>query len=221
MSREPSQCTALEAVHNDAEALAGYMKANSAIAAFLKNPVIDDKKKKDIVTKIVREARLQPECTRTRPPAPLARHVSEGSRLFLVQGSFSPIFANFLNLLVDKRRMQLVGNIVEEFEVIYCNLTDTQVSVVNANVTFRSGFIWLLGLEMASTAAVRVSEVGQAGRAIQPATENERGRSRAERTSPAARCRESDESAEQRSGLVLLSGVREVKLPGMHIGSVG
>lgn len=55
----------------------------------------------------------------------MCRIVTTGS---LLQGSFSPIFTNFLNLLIDKRRVNLIGAIVEEFEAIYCDITDTQAS---------------------------------------------------------------------------------------------
>lgn len=48
-------------MHNDAETLASYMKANQAIAVFLTNPVIEDKKKKEVVAKIAKEARRLPD----------------------------------------------------------------------------------------------------------------------------------------------------------------
>jgi len=92
----------LDNVHADTETLAAYMKANAGIATFLRNPVIGESKKKEVIAKIAKE------------------------------GSFTPTFANFLNLLVDKRRIALSSDICEEFEEIYCNLTDTQVATVTS-----------------------------------------------------------------------------------------
>jgi hypothetical protein len=86
----------LEAVHADAETFAAYCAANSGIVGVMANPVLSDSKKKDLIAKMAKE------------------------------GSFSPLFVSFLNLLVDKRRISLVDEILADFEEIYCGLTDTQ-----------------------------------------------------------------------------------------------
>lgn len=61
------------------------------------NPVVDATKKKAVVAKISKEAGFQKYTT------------------------------NFLNLLVEKDRVNLLNEICESFEEQYCVLTDTQV----------------------------------------------------------------------------------------------
>ena len=94
----------LDAVHADAETFAAYCSANRSIVDVLSNPVLTEGKKKDLVAKLAKE------------------------------GNFSALFVNFLNLLVDKRRIALVDNILADFEEIYCGLTDTQVATVTSAV---------------------------------------------------------------------------------------
>ena len=43
------------------------------------------------------------------------------------EADFHPFTSNFLNLLVDKKRIGNIADIVEEFENLYCESTDTQV----------------------------------------------------------------------------------------------
>lgn len=95
---------ALDSVHADVETLDAYIKANDAVASFLANPVMEDEKKKDILTKLGKEA------------------------------GFHPFTTNFLNLLVDKKRIGQIQEIAEEFEVLYCENTDTQVATVTSAV---------------------------------------------------------------------------------------
>jgi F-type H+-transporting ATPase subunit delta len=95
---------ALESVHGDMETIAAYMAANPSVGTFLSNPTMEDKAKKDIITKLGKEA------------------------------DFHPFTANFLNLLVDKKRIQNVEDIVEEFENLYCESTDTQIATVTSAV---------------------------------------------------------------------------------------
>lgn len=45
-----------------------------------------------------------------------------------------PHVANFLNVLVDNKRIDLIKNIVKEFEVLYNQTTDTQLAVVTSVV---------------------------------------------------------------------------------------
>lgn len=74
------------------------MAANPAMSTFLANPTMEPKKKKDVLAKLGKEA------------------------------SFHPFTSNFLNLLVDKSRIGQLDAIAEEFEALYCESTDTQVS---------------------------------------------------------------------------------------------
>ena len=99
---------ALESVHGDMETIAAYMAANPSVGTFLSNPTMEDKAKKDIITKLGKEA------------------------------DFHPFTANFLNLLVDKKRIQNVEDIVEEFENLYCESTDTQVRIAPDRPFFSS-----------------------------------------------------------------------------------
>ena len=86
----------LDQIHADVETFSAYSLSNAGIASVLSNPVLSDAKKKDLVAKIAKE------------------------------GSFSPVFVNFLNLLITKRRINLINQILAEFEAIYCDLSDTQ-----------------------------------------------------------------------------------------------
>ena len=86
----------LDQIHADVETFSAYSLSNAGIASVLSNPVLSDAKKKDLVAKIAKE------------------------------GSFSPVFVNFLNLLISKRRINLINQILAEFEAIYCDLSDTQ-----------------------------------------------------------------------------------------------
>lgn len=49
-----------------------------------------------------------------------------------------PHTANFLNILIDTRRIEIVIEIVKEFELVYNTLTDTQVAVVTSVVNLES-----------------------------------------------------------------------------------
>jgi hypothetical protein len=88
---------ALESVHADMETITAYMAANPAVGAFLKNPTMEGKVVKDVLSKLGDEA------------------------------DFHPFTRNFLNLLVDKKRINSILSIAEEFENLYCESTDTQV----------------------------------------------------------------------------------------------
>jgi F-type H+-transporting ATPase subunit delta len=89
----------LDQIHADVETFAAYSLSNAGIASVLANPVLSDEKKKDLVAKIAKE------------------------------GSFSPVFVSFLNLLINKRRINLINQVLAEFEAIYCDLSDTQARV--------------------------------------------------------------------------------------------
>lgn len=68
------------------------------------NPVVEADKKKAVVAKIAKEAGFQRYTT------------------------------NFLNLLVEKDRVNLLSEICESFEEQYCTLTDTQVATLRSAV---------------------------------------------------------------------------------------
>jgi F-type H+-transporting ATPase subunit delta len=94
----------LEAVHADMDAIAGLIKDNVALTELLYSPVVDIEKKKAVIAKIGKEAQFQ------------------------------KYTMNFLNLLIQKDRLNKLDEICESFEDGYCKLTDTQVAVVRSAV---------------------------------------------------------------------------------------
>lgn len=71
---------------------------------FLSNPVLSDDKKKTVIKSLASE------------------------------GNFNPYTVNFLNVLVDKRRISSLRDIIAIFEELYCDATDTQVAIVTSAV---------------------------------------------------------------------------------------
>jgi F-type H+-transporting ATPase subunit delta len=53
-------------------------------------------------------------------------------------GGLQPFTTNFLNILVDSRRIDLINEIVKEFEVVHNRLTDTELAVVSSVVKLES-----------------------------------------------------------------------------------
>merc|ERR1711990_220037 len=51
-----------------------------------------------------------------------------------VSGSFNQISTNFLNLILDKGRIDCIVEMIEAFESLYFQSTDTQVAVVKSSV---------------------------------------------------------------------------------------
>jgi len=94
----------LEAVHADVDSVAGLVKDNQKLRELLYNPVVENAKKKAVIAKITKEA------------------------------GFQKYTSNFLNLLVEKDRMNLLSEICESFEEQYCDLTDTQVATLRSAV---------------------------------------------------------------------------------------
>jgi F-type H+-transporting ATPase subunit delta len=94
----------LESVHGDMETIAAYMTANPSVGTFLANPTMEAPRKKDILSTLGKEA------------------------------DFHPFTTNFLNLLVDKKRIGAIAAIIDEFENLYCESTDTQVATVTSAV---------------------------------------------------------------------------------------
>ena len=88
----------LDDVHADVDALQALFSENEQIKHFLFNPVMTPEKKRDVVKNISKEAGLSKYTT------------------------------NFLNLLIDKDRVEAIEEILEAFEQTYCKMTDTQVS---------------------------------------------------------------------------------------------
>lgn len=75
---------------------------------FFSNPTIDTEKKRQLLDEIVESSGLQPHT------------------------------ANFLNILVDAKRIDLMKDIVKEFELVYNSLTDTELAVVTSVVKLES-----------------------------------------------------------------------------------
>ena len=58
--------------------------------------------------------------------------VAEGPKKAMIatlgsDAGFNEYTLNFLNLLVDRQRMDIVSDVIEAFETKYCEITDTQV----------------------------------------------------------------------------------------------
>ncbi|XVF04488.1 hypothetical protein REPUB_Repub05bG0087100 [Reevesia pubescens] len=75
---------------------------------FFANPTIDIIKKCQVLDEIVKSFELQPHT------------------------------ANFLNILVDAKRIDLIKEIMKEFEMVYNKLTDTELAVVSSVVKLES-----------------------------------------------------------------------------------
>lgn len=87
----------LEQVHSDVDAIAALVKENKKFADLMYNPIVEADKKKAVIQEISKGAGFQKYTT------------------------------NFLKLLVEKDRVNLLNEICESFEEQYCQLTDTQV----------------------------------------------------------------------------------------------
>ncbi|XP_068643670.1 ATP synthase delta chain, chloroplastic-like [Aristolochia californica] len=75
---------------------------------FFLNPTIDTEKKRKVLDDIAVESKLQ------------------------------PYTANFLNIVVDMKRVEIIKDIVKEFEVVYNKLTNTELAVVSSVVMLGS-----------------------------------------------------------------------------------
>ena len=69
------------------------------VKEFLFNPMVEEKKKRDLMKSLADDAGL-------------SKHT-----------------LNFMNLLLDQGRLFSIAEIFDEFEIQYCKLTDTQVSL--------------------------------------------------------------------------------------------
>ncbi|GAU44967.1 hypothetical protein TSUD_184680 [Trifolium subterraneum] len=57
---------------------------------------------------------------------------------FATSSGFQPHTQNFLNILIDSRRIDIITDIVKEFELVYNRLTDTELVVVTSVVKLES-----------------------------------------------------------------------------------
>jgi F-type H+-transporting ATPase subunit delta len=94
----------LEQVHSDVDAIAALVKENQKFADLMYNPIVESDKKKAVIQEIAKGAGFQKYTT------------------------------NFLKLLVEKDRVNLLNEICESFEEQYCQLTDTQVATLRSAV---------------------------------------------------------------------------------------
>ena len=82
--------------------------SDEEVFEFFTNPTIEDEKKKKVVEELAASSALQPQT------------------------------ANFLNVLLDGNRIELIKDTVKEFESVYNTLTDTELAVVSSVVELES-----------------------------------------------------------------------------------
>lgn len=75
---------------------------------FFTNPIIDAEKKREVVEEIASSSKLQ------------------------------PFTANFLNVLIDTRRIDLIKEVIKEYEIVHNKLTQTEMAVVTSVVKLES-----------------------------------------------------------------------------------
>ncbi|CAO2829009.1 unnamed protein product [Amaranthus hypochondriacus] len=85
--------------------------SDEQVYAFFANPVISTEKKREVLDEIVSSSVLQPHT------------------------------ANFLNILVDADRLELIKDIVKEFEVVFNQITNTELAVVSSVVPLKSNHL--------------------------------------------------------------------------------
>lgn len=84
------------------------MFSNSEVFDFFTSPVISLEKKRQVIDEITSTTNLQP-------------HV-----------------VNFLNILIDVKRIDMIKEILKEFELVYNKLTDTELAIVTSVVKLES-----------------------------------------------------------------------------------
>ncbi|XP_028765068.1 ATP synthase delta chain, chloroplastic-like [Neltuma alba] len=82
--------------------------ADPGVFSFFNNPTIETEKKKKVVEEIATSSSLQPHTQ------------------------------NFLNILVDAKRIDLIKDIAREYEFVYNDLTDTELAIVSSVVKLES-----------------------------------------------------------------------------------
>merc|ERR1711879_79399 len=95
---------ALEAVHSNMDALSAVFAESEDVSEYLCSPAVAEADKRQMIATLGTEA------------------------------GFNEYTLNLLNLLVDRQRMDCVSEVIEAFEVKYCELTDTQVATVRSAV---------------------------------------------------------------------------------------
>lgn len=82
--------------------------ADESVYDFFANPTIDQEKKRQLIDEISKSSALQPHTT------------------------------NFLNILIDAKRLDAIKDIVKEFETVYNSITNTELAVVSSVVQLES-----------------------------------------------------------------------------------
>lgn len=95
---------ALDTVHADVDSLQSAFKDTPDVKEFLFNPMVEEKKKRDLMKSLADDAGL-------------SKHT-----------------LNFMYLLLDQGRLYSIAEIFDEFEIQYCKLTDTQVATLRSAV---------------------------------------------------------------------------------------
>lgn len=88
--------------------LASVIKETEDLPEFLSSPLVDEKKRREVLATVCREA------------------------------GFDQDTENFLNLVMDKDRASLLEDICESFETEYCKMTETQVRMPMPMVTMHN-----------------------------------------------------------------------------------
>jgi F-type H+-transporting ATPase subunit delta len=99
-----SESDELEKVHQDMDALASVLAENADVKDYFSNPVVPEEDKRELLEKLSKDT------------------------------GFSQNTQNFLGLLVQARRFDVVDEIVTAFENEYCKITDTQVATLTSAV---------------------------------------------------------------------------------------
>eukprot|EP00271_Cylindrocystis_brebissonii_P010122 TRINITY_DN26217_c0_g1_i1.p1 TRINITY_DN26217_c0_g1~~TRINITY_DN26217_c0_g1_i1.p1 ORF type:complete len:263 (-),score=47.80 TRINITY_DN26217_c0_g1_i1:878-1666(-) len=99
--------------------------SNKGLADFFANPTVEDAQKKGIIKQLATDIKLDQKTQ------------------------------NFLNLLVDKRRIYLLQDIAIVFEELYCESTDTQVAIVTSAVKLENAQQALIAKKLQSMTGAR------------------------------------------------------------------
>lgn len=91
----------LDEVHSDIDTLVGIFKEDESVREFLLNPMMPGDKKKDVIDKLAKDAKL------------------------------TPYTVNFLGLLIDQDRLVSADSIFDAFEQRFCEIRETLVATVH------------------------------------------------------------------------------------------
>merc|ERR1719420_1468844 len=94
----------LDAIHSDIDTLGLLIKETDNLCSVMTNPLVPAENKFSLIKQISSE------------------------------GSFNKLTTNFLNVLVDKERINCIVEIVESFDELYCEENDTQITIVKSAV---------------------------------------------------------------------------------------